>query len=270
MTRPAPPEGVHNIQPVGLVRKGDLSVVAPDWPAPESITAYTTTRQSGLSEGGYSALNVADHVGDCPSAVAQNRARICSGLAMPSHPHWLNQIHGCQAVYLADGTVPTQIPTADASWTDRPGVVAVVATADCLPLLLCDAEGRWVAAVHAGWRGLAAGIVQQTLNVIAPDRPNTLAWMGPAISAHAFEVGPEVRSAFICRDAAHAACFRLGEGDRWWADLYALTRLELANAGVRSVFGGHWCTYLQRDWFYSYRRDRVCGRMASFIWLDGR
>lgn len=256
-----------------------MQPLRPDWPAPPWVRAAATTRAGGLSTGAYAGLNLADHVGDDPERVAENRARLRVALALPAEPLWLNQVHGCE-VAQGSGVVPGC--TADAAVTRCPGVVCAVLTADCLPLLLCDRGGRVVAAAHAGWRGLAAGVIERTLGAMrealgevprdAPvDAPaDLLAWLGPAIGPAAFEVGPEVRAAFLDTDPGAAAAFRSGAGDRWLADLFRLARARLERAGVAGVYGGGVCTYSDPERFYSYRRDGVTGRMASLIWLEPR
>ncbi|WJW74922.1 peptidoglycan editing factor PgeF [Thiohalobacter sp. IOR34] len=236
----------------------------PDWPAPAVVRALTTTRAGGVSRPPYDSLNLADHVGDDPAAVAANRERLRTRLGLPAEPVWLRQVHGTGIV---DAARLSGTAGADGSTTAQPGVVCAVLTADCLPLLLCDRAGRRVAAVHAGWRGLAGGVIEAALD--AMDRPGSelLAWLGPAIGPRAFAVGDEVRAAFVAADPAAATAFHREAGG-WRADLYALARQRLAARGVRAVYGGHWCTHEDRARFYSYRRDGDTGRMASLIWLE--
>jgi YfiH family protein len=238
--------------------------ITPDWPAPANVRAFTTTRRRGRSRGPYADLNLADHVGDDPVAVAANRGRL--RLYLPTAPHWLKQVHGTRCVVaeeLAPGT------EADASVSFAPSTVCAVLTADCLPLLLCDAAGTVVAAAHAGWRGLAAGVIEST--VAAMDRPGDelLAWLGPAIGPAAFEVGDDVRDAFVAHDHAAARAFMPHGAGKWLCDIYELARWRLAALGVHRVFGGDLCTFEDAGRFYSYRRDGATGRMASVIWLDG-
>ncbi len=244
-----------------------MQALRPDWPAPPWVRACTTTRPGGVSTGAYAGLNLADHVGDNPRRVAENRALVRLALDLPAEPRWLSQVHGCEVVPAADAAPGA---TADASVTRESGVVCAVLTADCLPLLMCDRRGRTAAAVHAGWRGLAGGVVERTLDALGEAPADLLVWLGPAIGPDAFEVGPEVRAAFLDSDPAAAAAFRRGPGDRWRADLYALARARLARAGVTRVYGGGVCTFADPDRFYSYRRDGVTGRMASLIWLEAR
>lgn len=236
--------------------------IIPDWPASSTVRALSTTRRGGISAAPYASFNLGDHVGDDPRAVEANRARLVQALELAAPPVWLRQVHGTVVADAARGTCE-----ADAACTDQPGVVCVVLTADCLPLLLCNAAGTQVAAVHAGWRGLASGVVEAALARMGAGK-NLLAWMGPAIGAHAFEVGAEVRAAFVGHDARTQTAFRPSSAGRYRADLYQLARQRLESHGVERIYGGHWCTYSDAERFYSYRRDGVCGRMATMIWLE--
>lgn len=249
----------------GLVERGGLPVIVPDWPAPASVQAVATTRLGGVSMGPFAQLNLGDQVGDDPRAVAENRRRLSKALDLSAAPCWLRQIHGTRVVRAAGKPVVGRVE-ADASWTDEAGVVCAVGMADCLPVLFCDTTGTRIAAVHAGWRGLAAGILEATVAAlgVAPER--LLAWLGPAIGSAAFEVGPEVRAAFLAADAAAAAGFQAGRGDRWQADLVLLARHRLRRMGVAHSWGGHWCTASDDERFFSHRRDRESGRMAALIW----
>jgi YfiH family protein len=243
----------------------DVGVFVPAWPLPPGVRAASTTRLGGASTGPYAAFNLGDHVGDDPRAVAANRARLAATLALPAAPLWLMQVHGAA---VAGSDDPPGIE-ADARYADRPGAVCVVLTADCLPLLLSSEDGREVAAVHCGWRGLAAGIVGRAVARFAAGPASLLAWLGPAIGPAAFEVGPDVRDRFVALDAANAACFTPGRERRWWADLPALTRRGLVAAGVQQITTCGRCTVTESEHFYSYRRERVTGRMATLIWRDG-
>jgi hypothetical protein len=239
-----------------------LPLIRPDWPAPAGVHACVTTRLGGDSAPPFGPFNVASHVGDDPQAVAANRARLRA--LLPAEPVWLEQVHG-SAVAEADRVT---CATADASVARRPGRVCAVLTADCLPVLFCDRQGTVVAAAHAGWRGLAGGVLANAVACMDCPPEDILAWLGPAIGPAAFEVGPEVRAAFVARLSGAQDAFRPGQGDRLFADIHALARLELAQAGVHAVFGGGLCTVGQPGLFHSYRRDGVTGRMASLVWLD--
>jgi len=243
----------------------DESWLLPDWPAPPRVRAVTTTRAGGVSAGPWASMNPADHVGDDASAVAANRQRLLTRLALPVAPGWLTQVHGTRVV---DATDAFEAIEADAVVARGPGSVCAVLTADCLPVLFCDRAGREVAAAHAGWRGLAAGVLELTVARMQVPGQELLAWLGPAISAAAYVVGEEVRSAFISRDARAAAAFRPATAGGWHADLYALARQRLGSCGVTAVYGGNFCSYRDRERFFSYRRDGVTGRMASLVWLQ--
>ena len=237
----------------------------PEWPAPAAVRACATTRAGGVSEGPYAALNLGAHVGDEPRHVAENRRRLRAALHLPDEPLWLRQVHGTAVVEAVASRAGCE---ADASYTRQRGAVCAVLTADCLPLLLCDAQGTVVAAVHAGWRGLLAGVIENAVLAMQCPGARLMAWLGPAIGPESFEVGEEVRAAFVAQDAGAAAAFRPSPAGRWLADLYQLARRRLARVHVSAVYGGHWCTLRDATRFYSYRRDGVSGRMASLIWLD--
>jgi YfiH family protein len=239
-----------------------IDLIRPDWPAPVHVQACTTTRIGGVSRGRWRGLNLGDHVGDEPGAVAGNRARLTERLALPCEPRWLTQVHGKRVRGPADDDV-----CADACFEDRPGQVCVVLTADCLPVLLCDRAGTRIGAAHAGWRGLLAGVLERTVAAITDSPDDILAWLGPAIGPRAFEVGDEVRRAFIAEDAASAAHFVAHGSGHWLADLYGLAGLRLERLGIGHVSGGGYCTFSDPARFFSYRRDGVTGRMASMIWL---
>ncbi len=240
-------------------------MIYPRWPVPENVRAVTTTRNGGVSLSPYDSLNLAEHVGDDGAAVGENRRRLRQQQNLPAEPLWLNQVHGTRVV---DATAPIQHPSADASFSHRAGVVCAVLTADCLPVLFCDRGGSVVAAAHAGWRGLAAGVLEATVEALEIEPGQLLAWLGPAIGPDAFEVGAEVRDAFVAEHARAAAAFVARPNGQWLADLYQLARLRLAARGVSAIYGGGLCTYSDRERFYSFRRDRTTGRMASLIWLE--
>lgn len=239
--------------------------IAADWPAPPGVRAGQSLRAGGVSAAPFDALNLATHVGDDPQAVAANRRRFCEILQLDREPQWLRQVHGRDAVRLP---APDAEPQADAAWTTQPGVACAVLTADCLPVLLSAVDGSVVGAAHAGWRGLADGVLEATLDAMATPPARLQAWLGAAIGPAAFEVGPEVRARFVDDDPALAACFAQGAGDRWFADLYALARARLRRAGVAAIYGGGRCTFRESAAYFSYRRDARCGRMASAIWID--
>lgn len=241
--------------------------IRPDWPAPARVRALATTRQGGVSLPPYASLNLGTHVGDLPAHVAANRAAL--GSIVPGTPLWLNQVHGTRVVD-AD-RCDESLPDADAAVSHTPGAVCVVMTADCLPVLLCDRTGSVVAAAHAGWRGLQAGVIEASVAAMQVPPLEVFAWLGPAIGPTAFEVGDEVRAAFSAADPAAANAFRPAAAPgKWLADLYQLARQRLETLGVAGIFGGDLCTYSDPERFYSYRRDGVTGRMASLIWLDER
>ncbi|PLW81617.1 peptidoglycan editing factor PgeF [Kineobactrum sediminis] len=244
-------------------------LITADWPAPPEVLAFTSTRQGGISTGACQGFNLGDHVGDAPAAVQANRAALQALLPAGTRLSWLQQCHGIEVVE-ACGQGP--VPTADASWTARPGIACAIMTADCLPVLLCDRAGSVVAAAHAGWRGLQAGILEATVKALPVVPGELLAWLGPAIGPDAFEVGAEVRAAFCdvagSARAEIAACFRPSPlAGHYLADLYALARLRLRQAGVTAVYGGGLCTFGDAARFYSYRRDGQTGRMATLIQL---
>ena len=245
-------------------------LIVPDWPAPPQVRSVITTRQGGVSQGVYSSLNLGDHVGDDPLAVLANRNRLAA--AIQTQPVWLNQVHGTRVVDAAEHLVPAALPDADAAFTCQLGVACTVMTADCLPVLFCDDAGTVVAAAHAGWRGLLAGVLEETIASMRVPAKRMLAYLGPAIGPQAFEVGDEVRAAFVAFSADAATAFKpAGKGTangKWLADIYLLARQRLAGQGVERVFGGDFCTVTDADRFFSYRRDGQTGRMASTIWLD--
>lgn len=240
------------------------NLLIPDWPAPAGVRACVTTRAGGVSQAPYATFNLGDHVGDAPDAVAENRRRLTEACA--ARPAWLKQVHGLAVAY-AD---PQVIDEADASWTDAPGIACAVMTADCLPALFCDRAGSRVAAAHAGWRGLAGGVLEATLDTLDVDPADVLVWLGPAIGPQAFEVGAEVREAFIAVHPQADAAFVPGaRSGKFMADIYKLARIRLAARGVTAVYGGGFCTVTDPR-FFSYRRASTTGRFASLVWLESR
>lgn len=236
----------------------------PHWPAPANVRAVSTLRTGGVSHAPYDSFNLASHVGDENQAVAENRRCLRDQLSLPGEPAWLDQVHSNVAV-IADHW--PQPPRADACVATSRGQVCVVLTADCLPVLFCSRDGTRVAAAHAGWRGLAAGILDNTVRLLSVPGKELLAWMGPAISQPAFEVGDDVRSVFLARDSGAAPAFAPNARQRWQCDLYELARRNLAQLGVHDVYGGDHCTHAEAERFFSFRRDGQCGRMATLIWV---
>jgi YfiH family protein len=234
--------------------------IQPDWPAPPNVRAFSTTRSGGVSRGPWSSLNLGLHCGDDSALVEQNRARLSE--VLPSPAHWLHQVHGTTVVrYSARFSSEMD---ADGLVSFAPRQVCVVLTADCLPVLFCNRRGDRVGIAHAGWRGLANGILEATVRAM-DEAPNELmAWMGPAIGPQAYEVGSDVAEAF---QEEFPAGFT-PRGDRFLLDIYALAKLKLAAVGVHAVYGGAFCTMSDPERFFSYRRDGVTGRMASLVWLD--
>jgi len=237
-----------------------VNLIVPDWPAPARVKSLMTTRVGGVSQPPWASLNLGDHVGDDPDHVAANRAHLRQQL--PAEPGWLRQVHSARVVELGHETNPE----ADAAFTREPGQVCAVLTADCLPVLFCDRSGSVVAAAHAGWRGLAGGVLESTVAAMRVAPGDILAWMGPAIGPHAFEVGDDVREIFMVSHPETAAALAPHAPGKWLADIYQLARIRLGHIGVQAVYGGGRCTFNESDSFYSYRRDGVTGRMASLIW----
>lgn len=243
----------------------DPSWLVPNWPAPAHVQACCTTRLGGVSQAPFASFNLGDHVGDDPLAVAENR-RLLS-LALPNPPHWLTQTHSTQVNIITTPTANAVLP-ADASVTQIPEAVCVVMTADCLPLLLTDQQGTVVAAVHAGWRGLCDGIIERTVAAMAVPATTLLAWLGPAIGPNAFEVGAEVRAAFVAQAIEAEQAFIPQQNGKYLADIYQLARQRLQAVGVSNISGGTDCTVTDSERFFSYRRDGQTGRMASCIWIS--
>lgn len=238
--------------------------IVPDWPAPAKVRAVSTTRTGGVSSGVYASLNLGAHVGDVADAVNENRRRVQGALGLSREPRWLNQVHGAQVVHLKGRTVAQ---SCDAAFTHGAGEVCVVMTADCLPVLLCDHAGSVVAAAHAGWRSLAAGVLENSVQALRIAPAELMAWLGPAIGPEAYEVGDEVVQTFVDQNARAVAAFRREPNERWLCDLYALARMRLQALGVAQIYGDGFCTFTDKDRFFSYRRDGECGRMGTFIWL---
>lgn len=232
----------------------------PDWSAPDHIKAVSTTRLGGCSQPPWDSLNLAGHVGDNPAHVVANRQTVQQALNLPGEPHWLTQVHGVAVSVTGEAE-------ADATYTETPAKVCAVMTADCLPVLFTDRQGYGVAAAHAGWRGLLAGVLENTVACF-PQADQVMAWLGPAIGPQAFEVGDAVREQFIQCQAEAARAFVAGRPGHWYANIYQLARQRLQACGVMQISGGGLCTYADAARFFSYRRDRVTGRMASLVWMD--
>lgn len=241
-----------------------MSWILPNWPAPKNVHALSSTRAGGVSPQPYAGLNLGMHVGDDPTLVQRNRDWLQQQSGMPVAPVWLNQTHSTQVVHVS---APTgQILDADGVWTDNVNVVCSAMTADCLPVLMTNTQGTQIAAVHAGWRGLAGGIIENALTRFAGQ--DVLLWLGPAIGPEAFEVGEDVVAAFCADHPEAERAFRPGrEMGKWWADMNLLVRLRLARLGIDTIFDNGLCTFKDAERFYSYRRDGVTGRQASFIWI---
>jgi polyphenol oxidase len=260
-----------------------MDLIIPSWPAPTNIAAAITTRNGGCSTSPWNSLNLAFHVGDSPKSVEQNWQSVSEQLNLPSKLQLLNQVHGIEIVEVGDhkGIANEITPIADGCYTKSADYVCAVMTADCLPILFCNPAGTEVAAVHAGWRGLAAGVVSSAVKQFCSPATDLMAYLGPAISQQNFEVGPEVRQAFLSSSSHKHVQYKINtcftqsdsEGEvskngRWMADLYGLARVALYQAGVSQIYGGDFCSYADAERFYSYRRDGQTGRMASLIWIS--
>ena len=242
------------------------------WTPPRGVRAAFTTRAGGVSAAPYATLNVGAHVGDLPAAVAENRRRVCAALQLPSEPLWLEQVHGIDVVEVADASAAAALrgtpPRADGVVVRAPGVVAAIQVADCLPVLLATADGRAVAAAHAGWRGLAAGVIERTVAALGGPPAALSAWLGPAIGPAHFEVGAEVRAAFCEADPDAGRHLAPNGRGRWQCDLAGLARRRLERLGVPAPSGGRWCTYADAARFFSHRRAAPTGRMVALLWVD--
>lgn len=241
-----------------------IGCLRPEWPTPSRVRAAFTLRTGGVSRPPWDSLNVGAHVGDAPEAVAENRRRVRAALQLPAEPSWLEQVHGAHVLDLDAGE---PAGPADAAVTRRAGRVCAIQVADCMPVLFAARDGSAIAAAHAGWRGLAGGVLEATVAALAVEPRRLLAWLGPAIGPEHFEVGEDVRAAFLAHDAGAAVAFTPNARGRWQCDLYALARRRLEAQGITALFGGGWCTHGDHARFFSYRRDGRCGRMAALIWL---
>lgn len=236
-----------------------------EWALPRGLRAAFTTRLGGRSEAPWDSFNLATHVGDEPAHVAVNRARLKELLALEDEPAWLDQVHGV-AVNNLDEVASAGPVIADAATTSRMGVACVVMVADCLPVLFATRDGSRIGAAHAGWRGLASGVLERTVRALNAPGRELMAWLGPCISREHFEVGEEVREEFLKQDPSAEDCFDRNPRGRWQADLVGLAKRRLARLGVTDVAGGQWCTFADRERFFSHRRDGRGGRLAALIW----
>ncbi len=238
--------------------------IRPDWPAPATVQAISTSRLGGVSDAPWASLNLGNHVDDCPKAVEQNRAIVRHYL--PADPLWLTQVHG---VHVVNAATAAQNTEADASVAHVSSAVCAIMTADCLPVLLCNQAGTVVGAAHAGWRGLCNGVIEATITQMDVAPETLMAWLGPAIGPSAFEVGDEVKAAFTAQDPAASAAFQAtATSGKWLVDIYLLAKQRLNAQGVTAIYGGNFCTVTDAERFFSYRRDQRTGRMASLIWLN--
>ncbi|MCX4187631.1 peptidoglycan editing factor PgeF [Methylophaga sp. OBS4] len=239
-------------------------LITPDWPVAAHIRAYCSTRHGGVSQAPFDSLNLGTHVGDAPEAVKQNHRRFKQMARLPADPLWLTQKHGTTVINSQNWYSGCE---ADAIFADIPGHVCTVLSADCLPVLLCDKAGQQIAAVHAGWRGLLAGVIENTVRQFRGPHENILAWLGPAIGPQQFEVGSEVFQAFTRVDNKAAVAFRQTDAEHYLADIFQLARQRLNKTGITQVSGGDLCTVSDPEHFFSYRRDGQTGRMATVIWM---
>lgn len=254
---------------------GAVDQIVPEWAAAARVGACMSTRRGGVSLAPWDSLNLGDSVGDQPDAVHENRRRFAAD--MGAQPVWLRQVHGASVVRLSSAHVGAAPPLADAAWTDEPGLACTIQVADCMPVLFAAPGGRAVAAAHAGWRGLAGGVLEASLQALCTGAACTsaqvVAWLGPCIGPRCFEVGEDVLQAFGSTarqpDPAYFTARSTAAGTRWLADLPGLVRQRLQAAGVRRVGGGEWCTVEDRSRFFSYRRDRLTGRLAAAVWIRG-
>lgn len=270
--------------------------ISPDWPAPFNIKAISTTRLGGFSKLAYQGFNLGDHVGDDPTAVAQNRKLLREELSLITEPMWLSQVHGNQIInidktvdinseksrqlnYSADkdyskanielnSVCNSAAPIADGAFTQQSNIICTVMTGDCLPIILCDRAGKSVAALHGGWRSLAAGIIEKAMLLFATPGKEILAWLGPAIGPEVYEVGDDVRDEFINRFSDAAAGFKSIKPNKWLCNLYLLAQQQLNHHSVTAIYGGNYCTYSDNERFFSARRDKNTGRMATLIWKE--
>lgn len=256
------------------IAQGNIKVIKPTWRAPMNVHGFTSTRIGGISPSPFNGLNLSITGADAKNNAIANRIILRQALVLPSEPVWLSQTHTTNVIdaYLTQ-RMNMGVQNADASFSNEPNIVCAVLTADCLPVLITNLEGTEVASIHAGWRGLCDGIIENTISALKSTPENILVWLGPAISPLAFEVGPEVRAQFIAQDATCIDCFEVSARQKghFMADLYAIARRRLLRIGIQTlhISGGDYCTYTQKNWFFSYRRDgKAFGNLASVIWMS--
>ncbi|XKM12863.1 peptidoglycan editing factor PgeF [Orbaceae bacterium ac157xtp] len=247
-----------------------LKSIYPNWLAPKNVHALTTTRLGGVSIAPFDSLNLGIHVNDDLDSVLLNRRLLVEHEQLPNQPLWLNQVHSTTVVDDVDVNKSAILLDADATYSCKPNQVCAVLTADCLPVILCNAQGNEIAAIHAGWRGLCNGIIENTVQKFIAPSSQIIAWLGPAIGPTKFEVGQEVVDQFVKHDAKSKNAFKFSDSvnKKYLADLYQLATLRLNHLGIEQIYGGNFCTYTQSDLFYSYRREKQTGRMATLIWFD--
>lgn len=239
--------------------------ITPDWPAPNNVKALVTTRNTGVSNHPYKSFNLALHVGDNPAHVLENRHKLQQLTGAQLRFQWLNQVHGNKIIQAAPSCGEQ---TADAIYTHKSEMVCAVLTADCLPVFFCDSQGSQVALAHAGWRGLATGILENTIDTFSIPTSDLLVWLGPAIGPQKFEVGDDVRNTYLSISKEFSKAFLPIKHGYWYADIYMLATIKLNMCGVEAIYGGKYCTFTDQNLFYSYRKEGVTGRMASLIWMD--
>lgn len=238
----------------------------PQWPAPDNVCALTTLRAGGFSQAPYTSFNFGHHVNDDPIAVKKNINLLCKELNLKTPPTWLTQVHGTDVIHI-ENYPQDSYPEADASYTQQKQQICAVLTADCVPILVCDKNGTEIAAIHAGWQGLLAGVIDPAIQIFKNSAENLFAWLGPAIGPRAFVVGEDVRQRFIAKNPDYTDAFQTAGVQQWHGNLYQIARINLQALGVNHIYGGNFCTYTDKKRFFSYRRNQVTGRMASLIWL---
>jgi YfiH family protein len=254
-----------------MTMRQQQTYLLPNWPAATKIRAYFTTRQGGFSQGPYASFNLGDHVGDEVDFVKKNRELLIQDLNLPAAPIWPNQIHGIDVIDAdnIDKNTKINMPTADAMFATKPNIVCAILTADCLPIFVCDKNASCVGIIHGGWRSLAAGIIDATVKKLPVEPKDLFIWLGPAIGPEKFEVGEEVRDQFLANSREAERAFKIinTKTNKFLANIYLLATQQLNQLGIHRIFGGEYCTYTDQENFFSYRRDKTTGRMASLIWI---